>query len=95
MNDVKTKRSNEKLLDVDGGIIVYDNDTGKYWVFHDRADLYSFNYSYDQQSAIDRAMMLGLSTRLYSKETFRAEFGDAACFYGYDDDMFDFDRETH
>ena len=57
MNEVRTKLSDEELDHINGGIIVYDNDTGKYWVFNNTGELYHPSFSYDQQSAIEHGLM--------------------------------------
>ena len=51
------KLSDEELDHINGGIIVYDNDTGKYWVFNNNGELYHPSFSYDQQSAIELGLM--------------------------------------
>lgn len=57
MNEVRTKLSDEELDHINGGIIVYDNDTGEHWVFNNTGELYHPSFSYDQQSAIELGLM--------------------------------------
>ena len=80
MNGVMTNLRDEELLNINGGIILYVSDTGKYWAFTDDGGLFHPDFSYDQQSAIELARRYGWSTQLYTKENFMAEFGYARCF---------------
>lgn len=82
MNAVRTKLSDEGLLNVNGGIVVYVSDTGKYWAVSDDGGLFQSSFSYDQQNAMDLARQCGFSTQLYTKEDYMAEFKkDARIFY--------------
>ncbi len=78
-NTVIIKLKEEELERITSGMIVYDN--GKYWVFKDNTDLYYQYPYYDHESAMERAERYGYSSSLYTREEFRSQFGDAACFY--------------
>ncbi len=81
MNNVMTKLNDHALDQTNGGLIVYDKYTGKYWVVSDDGGLFHPDYSYDQQSAIELARKYGFSTRMYYKEEFMNEFGSGRISY--------------